>query len=96
MDFRLPVYVGDPVEVFRVDADGIVAVEHSARNGLLEIRDRVSRVAVYVAASRSGERERIEARRKALITEEDSLRFNPGQNPEDLEVLKQLVSAASK
>jgi len=96
LDFRLPVYVGDPVEFFRVDAEGIVAVEHSARNGLLEIRDRVSRVAVYVAASRSGERERIEARRKALITEEDSLGFNPGQNAADLEVLKRLLSPASK
>ena len=96
MDFPLPVYIGKPFEVFRVDADGIVAVEHTTRNGMLEVHDRVSRVAVYVAATRSGERERIEARRRALIAEEDSFGFNPGQNPEDLEVLRKLPSAANK
>ena len=96
LSFRLPVYVGNPVEVFRVDADGIVAVEHTERDGFLEIRDRVSHVAVYIAAARRGEREEIEARRKALIAEEHSLGFNPGQNPEDLEVLRKLPSAANK
>lgn len=95
MNFRLPVSVGNPVEVFRVDADGIVAVEHSEREGFLEIRDRVSHVAVYVAATGRGEREEIEARRKALIAEEGSLGFNPGQIPEDLEVLRKLPSAAN-
>jgi len=94
--FRLPSYIGSPVEFFRVDANRIVAVKHTVRNGLLEILDRVSRVAVYVATTRRGEREEIEARRKALIAEEDSLAFDPGRNRADLEVLKRLLSPASK
>jgi hypothetical protein len=93
-DFRLPMYLGNPLEVFRVDADGIVAIEHTVGNGRLEIRDRASRVAVYVASTRRGNREEIETRRKALIAEENSLGFNPGQNPEDLEVLRKFPSAA--
>lgn len=48
--FRLPAYIRNPVEVFRVDAEGTAAVEHTAKNGLLEIHDRVSGVAVYVAS----------------------------------------------
>jgi len=96
LEFPLPVYIGKPLEVFRVDADGTAAVEHTVRNGGLEIRDRASRVAVYVTATRRSERQEIEARRKALIAEEDSVGFNPGRNAADLEVLKRLLSLASK
>jgi hypothetical protein len=91
LSFRLPAYAGRPAEVFRVDADGVTAVAHTVKAGRLEVRDRVSRVAVYVAASRAAERERIETRRKALIAEEDSLGFDAGRNPDDLKVLKQLL-----
>ena len=96
LGFRLPRYIGNPVEVFRVDTDGIVAVEHRVRSGLLEIRDRASRVAVYLAAARQGERKDMQARHKALIAEEDSLGFDPGRNPADLEVLMQILGAAGK
>jgi len=53
-------------------------------------------VAVYDPATRRSERQEIEARRKALIAEEDSVGFNPGRNAADLEVLKRLLSLASK
>jgi hypothetical protein len=87
----LPAFVGKPIEVFRVDADGTTPVEHRIADGRVVIRDRVSRVAVYVAAADAGERARIEARRVALVAEEDGLAFDPGRNPADLEVLQQLV-----
>ncbi len=93
---RLPSYTRKPLDVFRVDADGVVAIESTAKGGTLEIRDRVSRVAIYVAATRAGERERIEARRKTLVTEENSLGFDPGGKASDLEVLKQLLRVARK
>ena len=94
--FRLPAYARKPAEVFRVDADGTAAVEHTPKAGALEIHDRASRVAIYVAAMHTGERERIEARRKALIAEEDSLGFDPGRNALDLQVLKQLLESGRK
>jgi hypothetical protein len=94
--FNLPAFAGDPAEVFRVDADGIISVEHAAKDGRLEIRDCVSRVAIYVATKQADERERIDGLRRALVTEEDSLGFDPGRNPDDLAVLKQLADTARK
>jgi hypothetical protein len=91
--FRLPAFVRNPVEVFRVDADGAFAVGHRVENGTLEIRERVSRVAIYVAASQPGERERIEARRKALVAYEEAFGFDAGRTGDDIAVLKALVAA---
>lgn len=89
--FALPGYLRTPAEVFRVDADGVTPIEAGVADGAVTIRDRVSRVAVYVAARNPGERERIEARRQALLAEENALGFDPGRRPEDLAVLRQLV-----
>jgi len=94
--FRLPSYAGPIVEVFRVDADGAEAVEHAAKDGVLAITDRVSRAAIYVASPRPGERDRIAARRQALIAEEDALGFDPGRNPADLEVLRRLLPSEAE
>ena len=94
--FRLPAYASKPVEVFRVDADGVTTIKHKADGGALEIQDRVSRVAIYVAATSTGERNRIEARRQALIQQENSLAFDPGSNAADLAALKQLLHPAAK
>jgi hypothetical protein len=91
--FRLPSYVSPVVEVFRVNHEGAEAVEHAVKDGALAITDRVSRVAVYVVAPRPGERDRIEARRQALMAEEDALGFDPGRIPADLEALRQLLQS---
>ena len=56
------------------------------------MRDRVSRVAIYVVATRPGERARLEARRQALIATENALGFDPGRNADDLAVLKELLA----
>ncbi len=89
--FRLPSYVGTLSEVFRVDSDGTADVDQMVKDGILEIHDRASRVAIYVVATAPGTRANIEARRRSLLSEEESLGFNPGQNPADLTVLKSLL-----
>ncbi len=94
--FRLPAYASKPAEVFRVDANGATAIEHKADGEILEIRDRVSRLAIYLAANRTGERARIEARRKALVAEEAAFAFDPGRNTADLELLRHLLDSAQK
>ena len=94
--FGLPAYASKPAEVFRVDADGVTAVEHTVQGGALEIRDRVSRLAIYVAANRAGERDRIEARRKALVADEAAFAFDPGRNTADLELLRHLLDSSQK
>jgi len=90
--FRLPAYVSPVAELFRVDADGLTHVDYNVVNGVVEIRDRVSRVAVYVAATAPGERTRIETRRQALIAAESALGFDPGRNPSDLATLRELLA----
>lgn len=94
--FPLPAYVGRAVEVFRVDADGVTDVEHAVSPGVVEIRDRVSRVAVYVVATTPGERERMEARRRALIAEEERLGAGPGRDPFDVAALKALLDSGTR
>jgi len=75
--FRLQAYASKPVEVFRVDADGVTAIKYTTDGGRLQIQDRVSRVARYVAATRPGKRERVENRRNALVAEEEAHGFDP-------------------
>ena len=94
--FPLPSYLRSPAEVFRVDADGITAVEHSVRDGVVTLHDQASRVAVYVASATSGERARLEARRVALLAAERSIDFDPARNPADLAVLREMVQAKKK
>jgi len=89
--FRLPAYASKPAEVFRVDADGVTEIKYKLDGVMLQIQDRVSRTAIYVAATNAGERERIDKRRQALIALEASLAFDPGNNAADLSVLKQLL-----
>jgi len=94
--FPLPSYLKSPAEVFRVDADGITVVEHSVREGVLVIQDKASRVAIYVASSKAGERARLEALRSGLLSVERSIDFNPAQREEDLAVLRAMLQTKSK
>jgi hypothetical protein len=89
--FPLPCYLTAPAEVFRVDSDGVNQVGHTVKDGLVEIRDRVSRVAIYVISMGVGESNRIESLRQALVAQEDALGFAPDRNPGDLTELKELV-----
>ncbi|MBL8891204.1 MAG: hypothetical protein JNL67_14590 [Planctomycetaceae bacterium] len=89
--FPLPSYVNQPAEVFRVDADGITKVDYSIQERAIEINDRVSRVAIYVASMEEETAARLEARRQALIAWEEAEGFAPDRNPTDLDILKELV-----
>ncbi len=89
--FRVPSYVAPIAEVFRVDAEGLRQVDSKLAGGTVEIRDLVSRVAVYVVTTIPGEQDRIEARRQALIATENALGFDPGRHPGDLASLRGLL-----
>lgn len=92
---RLPAYASLPAEFFRVDADGTTAVEHAVENRVCTIRDRISRVAIYVATAKPGERERIEARRRALIVAEKACEIDPTRNPADVDKLRCLLNPSA-
>jgi hypothetical protein len=90
--FPLPAWLRSPAEVFRVDADGVTPVTPSLQDGILTLRDRISRVAIYVAASQPGEGSRLESRRLALLAAEAAIGFDPARNPEDLAALQKLAA----
>jgi hypothetical protein len=64
--------------------------------GFVEIRDRVSRAAIYVVAAKTGERARIETQRQALIARENALGFDLAGTPADLAVLQEMARTAEK
>ena len=94
--FPLPAYLQAPTDLFRVDADGVTPVNHSIQNGIVTIRDQVSRVAIYVATANPEERDRIESRRQTLLATEAALGFDPSRNPEDLATLQELAARTKR
>lgn len=94
--FRIPAYLDSIDQVFRVDADGLHDVEATLSEHAITIRDEASRVAIYVASAKPGERARIEARRQALMNAENALDFDPAHKEADLQVLRQLRESSSK
>lgn len=89
--FDLPHFLGDPRDVFRVDADGVQNVRFKRGDGRVTITDSLSKVGIYVATSDRELRNHMEARRKELIAYEDSLEFDPAENNADFAALASLA-----
>jgi hypothetical protein len=88
--FSLPEYLRDVKDVFRLDADGLYDTKWSIKDGAVEIKEKTSRVAIYVATPDPLLRGAIEKQRQGLITAEDALEFDPARNDADFERLVQL------
>lgn len=86
-EFELPEYLRKPKDVFRIDADGIHEIRHQSIERGIRIEDRVSKVAVYVAAANPNLREQLESRRQELIRFEESFQFDPARSDTDFETL---------
>jgi hypothetical protein len=89
--FRLPSYLSSPVEVFRLDADGVHDVRHSIESGRLEIQDRVHVAGIYVVTSRHGLRQQILAKLSRLLQDEKDCDFDPARREDDYGLLKRLL-----
>jgi len=85
--FKLPAWLAKPVNVHRFDADGLYDCEYYFRDGSVEIRERASRVAIFVVEGDVAVAAELHRRRKALVDMENSLDFDPGQTQEDLATL---------
>jgi hypothetical protein len=91
--FDLPAYLRKPADVFRVDAHGVYNVAHRITDRGVEISDRQTKVAIYVATPDRDLRSRIEKRRQMLLAEEASLNFDPARNDADFDTLKALAKS---
>ncbi len=93
-EFRLPAYLAQPAEVFRIDGAGIHEVDFARRDGRLEIRDRVDVAGLYVVGAQSGVRARLQKEYDDLLASERALRFDPAAGDADFETLRQLAPAS--
>jgi len=87
-DFELPLYLREPVSVFRIDADGIRSVAHKSTPRGVSIDDHVNKVGIYAATRDPSLREQLEARRRELIRFEESFDFDPARSDADFEALR--------
>lgn len=86
--FDLPPWLRNPVDVFRMDADGMYDVAYGATARGIEITDKQNKVAVYVATADRALRQRLEQKRLSLVELENSLNFDPANKGRDFDVLK--------
>lgn len=89
-EFRLPAYLGNTKDVFRIDADGVYDVKWEKQDDGVEIRDKASRVAVYIATPDTNLRASVEQERQRLVAAEAALQFDPARNDGDFEQLVEL------
>ncbi len=88
--FELPSYLRRPVDVFRIDADGVHEVAYHLTKHGVTIQDKTNRVAIYVATPSRNLRTHLEKRRQQLLAEEESTHFDPASNNEDFATLKSI------
>ena len=89
--FPMPHYLEEIADVFRLDADGVAAVEWSDQGDAVVITDQANKVAMYIATPDRNLRAYLEARREKLMKVEAALQFDPARNDEDFEQLVQIV-----
>ena len=65
----------------------------SHKDSAVEIREKASRVAVYVATPDASLRASLEAKRQRLIAAEAALQFDPARNDADYQQLAQLLAS---
>lgn len=86
-DYELPAFLRSPVDVFRVDADGMHEVKHTVTERGVSIHDTVDRVGVYVAARKADLRHTLGLRHQELIQREAGYGADPGQDDEAFQTL---------
>ncbi len=91
-EFELPAYLRKPAEVFRVDADGVHGVTWRPTGKGVEVSDRASKVAIYVATHDRSLKDRMARKHQELVAEEAALNFDPVRNDADFAQLSSLVS----
>ncbi|XZE55035.1 hypothetical protein SH139x_001021 [Planctomycetaceae bacterium SH139] len=93
LQFNLPSWLSDTVNVFALDADGVHDVEHAIHDGKVTIRDDVHVAGIYVIAQASELRSRIADEHAALIRHERELGFDPANDEADLARLRSTLNS---
>jgi hypothetical protein len=91
VEFQLPPWMTQTVEVFRVDADGVHDVEFRREGRHLWIEDEVRVLGIYVVTKDPMMRSEIQRRYRELVEHETSMDFDPASRLEDLQTLRALL-----
>ena len=95
-NFSLPLFQRNPLDVFRVDADGLYNISYQVTQKGVEITDKASIAAIYVATHDKTLRKELEKRRLALIAKEKFYKFDPIHERKDFNILKELAIQTGK
>jgi hypothetical protein len=87
----MPAYLAGADHLWQVDFEGVRPVEHRREPGRVSLRSRGGPVNVFVLAADAAEGSRLEARRRELLRQEESVDFDPARRPEDLQTLRALT-----
>ena len=93
-EFSLPLFLRAPLEVFRIDADGTYDVAYQVTSEGVEISDKQSLAAIYIATRDRQLRPDFEKRRQYFQQLEKSYLFDPADNRRDYNLLKTLAGQA--
>ena len=91
IEFDLPAYMRNPATVLRVNAHHVTPVPFDVTPGGIRIQAKFGDVNLFVASQRTDTQKILEARRKALVAQEDSLGFDPARDAADLERLRSIA-----
>ncbi len=90
-EFSLPLFLKSPLEVFRIDAEGTYDVAYQVTSEGVEITDKQSLAAIYIATRDKQLRPDLEKRRQYFAQEELEYKFDPAENRKDFNLLKSLA-----
>lgn len=92
--FPVPAWLGDDLDVFAVDADGVRDVRHEVAAGRVRVVDEVHVVGIYCATPDRRLRTRLADRHAGLLDAERAEGFDPAGNTADLDTLRRLLTPA--
>lgn len=87
----IPRWLKTPTDFFAIDADKLRPLGSSMQANSLSFSDEIEVVGLYVLTSNSGLRQEFEQRLAEFHQEEQSLGFDPGNEAEDLQLLRSLL-----
>lgn len=90
LSFPLPSYLRHPAQALRIEAEAVESISFDIVDGRIEINQPLKDVNLFLV-SPIEVREKIENRRKELISFEESIGFDPARRPADLERLQRFL-----
>jgi hypothetical protein len=91
-EFQIPPWFDQPLDVFSLDADGTKEVQFTIHDGRVKIKDDIYVVGIYVITIDKALRQEIDRELSQLINLEQSLDFDPANNPSDLARLQSILA----